>query len=616
MFWNEVAITPIYNQAKELTHFIGVQNDVSHKIKEENLKDQIRKILELVTKDKSLQLIGNKIVETVEAYFKGCVASILLLDNEHKTLHKLAAPNLPKAFSEYIEGVTIGPKVGSCGTTAFLKKEVIVSNIDTNTLWEDYKEIALKNNLKACWSFPIISSKNQVLGTFAIYSKFSRKPLPKEKEMILDMTYLASVAIEKYKTTMALQESKRELEKYAQKLEEKIQERTQEVMATVKKLVESNLNLEDQIQLAKLAEKKALASEKLASATAQNFPNGFIAVVDKNFKVLFAEGEVLAQLGLKQIVFDGMTIDDVIDFSEERKSRIKDDILKTLSGEHLSFEIEYKNRYFSVNTAPMFDGEENATSALMVYNDISQQKKAEENIKNALAKERELNELKSRFVSMASHEFRTPLSAILTSAVLISKQNEPGKELKREKYVAQIEKNVKNLVVILNDFLSLSKLEEGKVMAAPEQFDLINFSKIVVKEMKLGLKEDQNITIKTTVDNLVVSQDSKLLRHVFTNLISNASKYSSQGKSIDFSISQDQENVLIHITDQGIGIPEEDQKYMFQRFYRAKNAANIEGTGLGLNITKHYVELMGGTIDFKSKLNKGTTFWVQLPIKR
>ena len=135
-----------------------------------------------------------------------------------------------------------------------------------------------------------------MLGTFAIYSKFSRKPLPKEKEMILDMTYLASVAIEKYKTTMALQESKRELEKYAQKLEEKIQERTKEVMATVKKLVESNLNLEDQIKLAKLAEKKALASETLASATAQNFPNGFIAVVDKNFKVLFAEGEVLDQL--------------------------------------------------------------------------------------------------------------------------------------------------------------------------------------------------------------------------------------------------------------------------------------------------------------------------------
>ena len=605
LFWNELTITPIHNEAKELTHFIGVQTDVTHKIKEEHLKDQIRKILELIAQDKPIKIIGEKIIETAEAHFKNCLASILILNKTNKTLQTLVAPNVPKDFSQLLEGLKIGPKAGSCGTAAFIKKEVIVSNIETNILWEDYKAIkaaASKNSIKACWSFPILSPTNQALGTFAIYGKNARNPLPEEIEIILDMTHLASVAIEKHNTIIALKEKEIEIEKYTNKLEEIVQYRTKEVMSTVQKLVETNLNLEDQILVAKLAEKKAIASETLASAIAQNFPNGFIAVVDKSFKVLFAEGEVLSQLGLKQLFFDGMTIDDIVTFSEARKKRIKNDILKTLSGNHISFEIEYKKRYFSVNTTPLYDENKELKSALLVYNDITQHKAEEQNIINALKKEKELNELKSRFVSMASHEFRTPLSAILTSAVLIGKQNGPGKEFKRKKYLAQIEKNVKNLVVILNDFLSLGKLEEGKIAGLPKQFDLIHFSKMVLKEVKLSLKQNQNIYLNTSVEELTVKLDPKLLRHVFNNILSNASKYSSENTKIDLKITTDQKTVRIAITDQGMGIPEEEQEDLFQRFFRAKNALNIEGTGLGLNIVKQYVELMKGNISFKSVL--------------
>ena len=617
LFWNDITITPIYNSEKQLTHFIGVQNDVSDKIREQHLKDQTRTILELIAQDKPIATICDKIIETAESHFKDCMVSILVLNQEHKTLHKLASPNVPKDFSELLEGFSIGPKAGSCGTAAFLKKEIIVSNIATNLLWEDFKEIrelGLKNDINACWAFPIMSSTNMVLGTFAIYSKHSRKPLPAEKEIILDMTYITSVIIEKHKTTLTLQENKKELENYTQQLEEKVQERTKEVMATVQKLVESNLNLEDQILVATLAEKKALASETLASAIAHNFPNGFIAVIDKNFKVQFVEGEALIQLGLKQTIFNGMSLDEVVDFSEERKRKMKQDILKTLSGQHLSFEITYKSRHFSVNTTPLFDGDEEPTGALLVYSDITQQKIEEQNIKNALKKEKELNELKSRFISMASHEFRTPLSAILTSAVLISKQNEPGKELRREKYIAQIEKNVQNLVVILNDFLSLSKLEEGKIKASPEKIDLVHFSKAIISDMKFGLKQDQKINFITSVDTLMTELDTKLLRRVFMNLLANASKYSSKNSTIDLKIITVHKRVRIEITDRGIGIPEEEQEGLFQRFFRAKNATNIEGTGLGLNIVKQYVELMQGHVGFKSELHAGSTFHIELPL--
>ncbi len=615
MFWNAITITPVHNEENKLTHFIGVQNDITNKVKEEKLKDQTREILELIVQNKQLKTIGNKIVETLETHFKDCVASILLLDTDYKTLHKLVAPNLPQSFSNYIEGVMIGPKLGSCDTAAILRKKSIVSNIPTNILWEDYKEIGSKNGLKACWSFPIMSSAKQVLGTIAVYSVLNRQALAEEKKILLDMTHLASIAIENHNNILAIKENRKELRKYAQKLEEKVQERTQEVMATVQKLVESNLNLEDQIRITKLAESEAITSKSIASEIAKNFPNGFVAVMNKDLKILFAEGDALAQLGLKQIFYEGMTVDDIALFSEERKTRIKENIKKTLAGQHLSFEVNYKGRYFAVNTAPMVDENDEITNALHVYSDISKQKEIEFTIQNALKKERELNELKSRFVSMASHEFRTPLSAILTSAILIGKQNGQGKELKREKYVSQIERNVTNLTVILNDFLSLSKLEEGKIVAMPERFNLVSFSEILVKETNIGLKKDQAISVTSTNKEFFVHLDAKLLSHIISNLLSNASKYSPEASSIDFKISQKQEKVVIEISDQGIGIPKEEQKHLFSRFFRAKNAANIEGTGLGLNIVKNYTELMGGTIEFKSEINKGTTFKVEFPLQ-
>ena len=616
MFWNDITITPIYNEENKLTHFIGIQNDISKKVKEENLKDQTRKILEMITQNKPIKSIGNTIIETVETHLENCTASILLLDIEEKTLRKLVAPNLPKAFSDYVEGAVIGPQAGSSGTASFLKREVIVSNIETSVLWENHKEVALKNGLKASWSFPIMSSTGHVLGTFNVYSPNPRKPENKEKEIILNLSHLASVAIEGHNNIIALRENKRQLEIHSKKLEEKIQERTQEVMATVQKLVETNLNLEDQLLITEQVQKAALASKALASKIAKYFPKGLIVVINRDLEVEFVEGEALDLLDLRETIYEGMQMDDLKFLSKPRNALVKENILKTLSGQHLSFEIKFKKSYFAVNTAPLYDESNEIVSALHVYNDITRQKEIEFDFQNAFKKEKELNDLKSRFVSLASHEFRTPLSAILTSAILIGKQNEAGKEQKRERYLEQIERNVNHLVVILNDFLSLSKLEEGKVVALREPFDLIEFSEALLKETSVGLKKDQTFKMSNSIKTLYVNLDAKLLRHVLMNLLSNASKYSPEGSNVDLKISQNEGNVLIKIKDQGIGIPEEEQAHMFQRFFRAKNALNIEGTGLGLNIVKSYTKLMDGDIGFKSQLNKGTTFWVEFPIHK
>ncbi|WP_289644990.1 ATP-binding protein [Maribacter aestuarii] len=412
-----------------------------------------------------------------------------------------------------------------------------------------------------------------------------------------------------------IQQTKRQLEEYAEKLEEKVLERTKEIEATVQKLVETDLSLEDQIQITKLAEIKAQQSQAQFAAIAQNFPKGLIVVFNANYELVYLEGEELKRVNLKKSDFEGKRVDDIPIFSKSQIEMIKEDVRKTIAGKSLSFEMEFQDNFYSVNATPLKSNGESAVWALFVYHNITDQKNVQAELAKALKAEQELNALKSRFISMASHEFRTPLSAILSSAILIGKQNEPGKEERREKHVARIRTHVKHLVVILNDFLSLGKLEEGKVQAKPQYFELIQFCKIMVDEMEATKKEGQTIQLKHNEVKLYVFLDPKLLSHILVNLLSNALKYSDENQEIVMEIQEEDSGISFSITDYGIGIPEEEQERLFERFFRAKNATNIQGTGLGLHIVKQYTELMGGSIHFKSKPGKGSTFTVKLPHK-
>ena len=411
-----------------------------------------------------------------------------------------------------------------------------------------------------------------------------------------------------------LKSTQSQLQIYSLELEEKVASRTSELSATVEKLVASNLSLEDQIEETQDAKKSVIASKSLSSAIAKNFPNGFIIVFNANFEMLLIEGETVALLGLGKKVFEETTVADITLFSSVQKFKLKQDILKTIAGEHLGFEVAFKNKYFSVNTIPLADKNAFISSALFVYSNITEQKKVEQDSQNALKKEQELNELKSRFVAMASHEFRTPLSAIQTSAILIGRQNEPGKEQKREKYVSQIKRNVKQLVVILNDFLSLSKLEEGKVTANKVTFDFLALAKTLIEEVSITKKTGKNIILSAPDTPVLLNLDPKLVRRILMNLLSNAIKYSPENTDIHIKIKECNQFISLEVQNKGIGIPEEEQDKLFERFFRAKNVQDIEGTGLGLHIIKQFVDLMSGTIDFKSKPNKGATFLVKLPI--
>ncbi len=242
--------------------------------------------------------------------------------------------------------------------------------------------------------------------------------------------------------------------------------------------------------------------------------------------------------------------------------------------------------------------------------DMTSHKQAEEKIKKALAKEIELNKMKSNFVTLASHEFRTPLTAILSSAVLLEKYSLEGDAQRAEKHMGRIKSSVSNLTLILDEFLSVSKIEEEKISAMLEKIDLKEYLNAVFLSLKGSAKPAQKICYSHSGESLVWT-DPVLVRNIVTNLVSNAIKYSEDGTNILVSSSVNGQ-IRISVKDFGIGIPKEDQKNLFNRFYRAANAGNVQGTGLGLHITKHYVEMLHGSIHVNSELGKGSEFEVIL----
>jgi two-component system sensor kinase FixL len=239
---------------------------------------------------------------------------------------------------------------------------------------------------------------------------------------------------------------------------------------------------------------------------------------------------------------------------------------------------------------------------------VSALSEAKEEVSLSLLKEKELNQMKSRFVSMASHEFRTPLSSVQLSSVLIEKYAAPFENENIKKHVNKIKSAVGNLTTILNDFLSLERLEAGNVQSSLAAFDLVQLAEEVTEEMQMIAKDHQNIIYQHTGVERLVELDQNLLRNCMINLISNAIKYSGEHTFIEFNTEIQDKKYIITVSDNGIGIPDLDQKNLFQPFFRANNTGNIPGTGLGLNIVLRYAGLMNGTVEFASEVNKGARF--------
>lgn len=379
-----------------------------------------------------------------------------------------------------------------------------------------------------------------------------------------------------------------------------------------KALDQKLLHLNNELEMRVEERTEALReSQKLYNAIARNYPNGTISVFDDNLRYVFVEGKELFKIGITGEKLIGTKYIERL--PKDIAPTVEKQLTGVLKGVSATLELEYRNNHYVLNAVPLTDSKGKISQILVVEQNITEQKKAEKEIRRALQKEKELNELKSRFVSMASHEFRTPLSTILSSVSLAEKYVAPEDSEKREKHFNRIKSSVRNLTSILNDFLSLDKLEAGKVENNPVEFDLKEFATELAEEMQAVAKTGQRVNYKHTGKQTIVNLDRNILKNILNNLLSNAIKYSPEHSEIFFNSIIEKNKLKINIADKGIGIPEEEKQHLFERFFRAKNALNIGGTGLGLNIVKKYTDLLGGEIGFESECGKGTVFTVSIP---
>lgn len=251
---------------------------------------------------------------------------------------------------------------------------------------------------------------------------------------------------------------------------------------------------------------------------------------------------------------------------------------------------------------------------MVIVRDITARKRAEEDIRKTLEKEKELNELKSRFVTTSFHEFRTPLTTILSSAELLENYSNKMAEEKKLQHLHCIQASVKHMTQLLNDVLLIGKAEAGKLEFIPVSLDLAQFCHDLVEELQFSSGKQHTIAFCSQGDCTNVCGDEKLLRYILSNLLSNAIKYSPTGGTVNFDLICQQGEAIFHIQDYGIGIPIVDQNQLFNSFHRASNVGTISGTGLGLAIVKKSVALYGGKITLKSEVRVGTTFIVTLPL--
>ncbi len=268
-----------------------------------------------------------------------------------------------------------------------------------------------------------------------------------------------------------------------------------------------------------------------------------------------------------------------------------------------------------ISGSPYFNSDGQIQGYRGLIHDITDRKLIERDIRKALTKEKELNELKTRFISMASHEFRTPLTTILASAETLERYRHKFSEEKQITILQRIQSSVNHLMSLLNDMLTVGKAETQNLDFQPESLDLKKLCQDIIDELRWGQQSPAaKIELQWSGETSTVLADEKLLRHMVTNLVSNAIKYSPDGTPITVQVACAQPQTRIDVIDQGIGIAIADQARLFEAFYRGNNVNNISGTGLGLAIAKRAAERHQGNLTFTSQPGVGTTFTLHLPL--
>lgn len=390
-----------------------------------------------------------------------------------------------------------------------------------------------------------------------------------------------------------------------------VKKQTHELVSSLAKVETINRNLQLQIKKRKEIEQKLIKIQRLYDTVVHNFPDGVIGVLNREMEYVLIDGKDLNEIDLPALGLTGQKATKGQDplVAGETLAKIK----KAFDGQSISFEVETKDRFYNISAVPLPDGQNNVNEILCVLRNVTERKKMEDGLLKALEKEKELGELKSRFVTFACHEFKTPLATILSSSFLL--ENYSGEDFDKEKMVHtnRIKRSVDNLTMILNEFLSLEELEETQIKVVNKKINIPKYIRGLISEVEPLKQKDQVLDYHHSGDQQTATLDPHRLWSIITNLFSNALKYSKPGDKIQITSEINNNIFTLTVKDSGIGIPPDEQKHIFERFYRASNAINLKGTGLGLLIVEKNVKLLEGSISFTSQLDVGTEFKVTLP---
>lgn len=347
----------------------------------------------------------------------------------------------------------------------------------------------------------------------------------------------------------------------------------------------------------------------MADALIVTTASGLIKTINPSTEKLFGyrQEELIGQ-PISKLIRDKRFIQNINDRSTSISGEIFKDVemaCTTKLGEEIS--IAFSCSVIQTNI-------EDLDNFVYIGRDMTERKQTEIEMRKTLERERELRELKSNFISMASHEFRTPMTSILSSTELLEIYAKQWADERKTKHFSRIKASIERMTELLNDVLLFSKIESGKLKFNPSPLNLEQFCKNLVEELQVGVGVNHQIKLRYSGQFANACMDEKLLLHILSNLLTNAIKYSPEESTVQLRYSCQENEVIFEIQDEGIGIPIEDQARLFESFHRAKNVGNIPGTGLGLSIVHNSVELHGGTITFTSQVGLGTTFRVSLPL--
>lgn len=356
----------------------------------------------------------------------------------------------------------------------------------------------------------------------------------------------------------------------------------------------------------KVAEEKLRSSQEMHTAIARNFPDGWIGILDKNLSYVFANGKGLRRIGTNSRDIAGKTFAEVV-----KSDSANVYLTAARDGKTVTSELIVNDRAFEVSASPFIESSINGWT-LVVVHDITSLKETEMGLIKALETERKLSEMKSRFVTMALHEFRTPLATIMSSAALLAHYSDERYRQAKDTHVTRIKHSVNLLSGILDDFFSFQELENKNVLPKVEIVNLDNFLNEIADQAELLKRDNQRLIVKRSGCHEIVS-DGKFLKTILQILLSNAFKYSFPDDHIELHQKWENDKLIFEVTDHGIGVLPADQEFIFDRFFRGQNAINIQGIGLGLCVARRYAKLLRGDIGFSSDPEVKTVFTVSIP---